>query len=152
MFSHYSTATQLRVLKITKALLLVLLGISFALEFVLLNLVSDVPTKYNEQVLQLQPIEEQIDTTLTSYKDSVTQVIYYRWKKLLTAVKKKNEQNKKEEKDTSYHIHINLFITPLPSYALFCTKPMEINEWKCRNVLLFTSPFLSEVFHPPQFV
>jgi hypothetical protein len=57
MFKHYSTATQLRVLKITKALLLVLLGISFALEFVLLNLVSDVPTKYNEQVLQLQPIE-----------------------------------------------------------------------------------------------
>lgn len=152
MFSHYSTATQLRVLKIAKALLLVLLGISFALEFVLLNLVSNVPTKYNEQVLQLQPIEKQIDTTLTSYKDSVSQVIYYRWKKLLTAVKKKNEQNKKEEKDTSYQIHINLFISPFPVYALFYTKPIEIDEWKSHNVFFVTSPFLSEVFHPPQFV
>lgn len=137
---------QLKVLKIAKVFVILVLGLSFALEFVLLNFIAD-----NREKIVVITSYKEIGNELVAVKDTITTQINKELQKLVDFNKERQEQNQKNKTEKPTFPPLNLFLENNSVYFNFC----NYSNYKTQKLQIFYQMFytktpLSDIFHPPQ--
>jgi hypothetical protein len=137
---------QLKVLKIAKAFVILVLGLSFALEFVLLNFIAD-----NREKILVITSYKQLGSELVAVKDTVTTQINDELQKLVHFSKTQQEKNKNNKTENPTFPPLNLFIENSSLYFNFCNYSNdEIQKLQIFYQMFYTKTTLADIFHPPQ--
>jgi hypothetical protein len=139
-------AEQLRIIKMTKTLVVILMGMSFALEFVLLNFIS----AYKEQKIIVTVSYEQVTGGLVAVTDTIGITISQEFQEFINYVKKKHEEQNRSKTENHQFAAFNLFFVDTFAFQFengFCLEKQALNA--CYQAP-FSQKVLSEIFHPPQ--
>lgn len=140
-----SIEKQLHIIKLMKSLMVCLLMLSFALEFVMLNVIS---TYQNKQVVVTSL--KRVESELVAIKDTITIQLSQEWLSWVAFMKKKQEENqsKQTENQTAQTFHLFMeekFLFQCHVYSL-PTKLHLIGFYQPPH----TQAHLRGVFRPPQ--
>jgi hypothetical protein len=139
-------AKQLKIIKLTKMFVVSLLALSFALEFVMLNLIST----YQEQKIVTKLSYDQIAGELVAVSDTISVNISQEYQAFLDYVKQKHEeQNQNKTKNYQFNA-FHLFLVDKFSFQFkngFCLEKQVLNAF-------YQEPFVErtsfDIFHPPK--
>lgn len=141
-------AKQLKLIKTARFLLVFLLGLSFALEFMMLNFIS----AYKEQKVIITTVSyEKVKDDLVAVTDTISVTISQEFQDFLDYVKKKHEeQNRNKTENHQFSTAFNLFFVDKFSFQF------QQDVWDEKSALnaCYQAPFAQKVwfdiFHPPK--
>jgi hypothetical protein len=139
-------AKQLQLIKLTKTLVVCLLGLSFVLEFVMLNFIS----AYKEQKVIITVSYEQVTGGLIAVTDTIGITVSQEYQEFIDYLKRKHEEQNRNTTENHQFTAFNLFFVDKFSFQFenaFCLEKQALNAFYQEP---FTQKALSEIFHPPK--
>jgi hypothetical protein len=138
-------AKQLKLIKLTKTLVVILLGLSFVLEFVMLNFIS----AYKEQKIVVTSYKQVADE-LVAVSDTIYVTISQEYQAFLDYVKQKHEEQNQNKTENYQFSAFHLFLVDKFSFQFkndFCLEKQVLNAFYQAP---FTQKLASDIFHPPK--
>jgi hypothetical protein len=139
-------AKQLKIIKMTKILVVILLGVSFALEFLMLNFIS----AYKEQIIIIAISYDQVTGDLIAVTDTIGTTVSQEYQEFIDYIKKKHEEKNRNTTENHQFTAFNLFFVDKFAFQFkngFCLGKQGLNV--CYQAPC-TQEALSEIFHPPK--
>ena len=137
---------QIQLIKMTKVLVVCLLGLSFMLEFVMLNLIS----AHKEQKVVVTVSYNQVAGRLVAVSDTLYVTVNQEYQEFISYIKKKHEEQNQNKTENHQFAAFNLFFVDKFSFQFessFCLKKLVLNAFYQES---FTQKASSDIFHPPQ--
>jgi len=137
---------QLKLIRLAKGLVVCLLALSFALEFVMLNLIS----ACKEQKTEISVSYAQVSDELLEVTDTISITLSQEYQEFLDYIKKKHEEQNRNKTENQQFTAFNLFFVEKFSFQFdnyFFWEKQSLNVFYQAP---FTQKSSSEVFHPPQ--
>ncbi|WP_026999276.1 hypothetical protein [Eisenibacter elegans] len=139
-------AKQFQLIKLTKTLVVCLLGLSFVLEFVMLNFIS----ACKEQKVIVTVSYDQVTGDLIAVTDTIGTTVSQEYQEFIDYIKKKHEEKNRNTTENHQFTAFNLFFVDKFAFQFkngFCLGKQGLNAFYQEP---FTQKALSEIFHPPK--
>lgn len=139
-------AFQLRLMKLARYLLVGMLGLSFAIEFLMLNLFSIRSTQYVHDASYQQPS----DNPLVMATSIMTITVSQEYHAFLSYIKKKQEEKSQSKTENSQYVGFSLFFIERFSHQFEGIPSLERQVLNAHYQAPDAQKALSEIFHPPK--